>query len=242
MLNSPRAARRSRQRGLGLVELLVGLALGLFVVAGGLLLFAGFVDSDRRLVVETRMLQDLRAASDIVTRDIRRGGYWQNAHTQVWTPGAPTNVRNPFTVISTSACAAATAASAASDPTGTFAQACYWIDVDGDNVVEDSERYGFSVNNGVLQAVYANGAATDLTDPNAVTITGLAIQWTSQANVYNGTQVCAVSCVANCPTVVIREAQITLTGRVPGDLTIPERALTSNVRVRNDHFAGQCPT
>jgi prepilin peptidase dependent protein B len=241
MLSPLRVARRA-QRGLGLVELLVGLALGLFVVAGGLLLFAGFLDSDRRLVVETRMMQDLRAASDIVTRDMRRGGYWQNAHTQVWSTGSPGTARNPMAVVSTSACATASAASAASDPSGTHAQACYWIDVDGDALAEDSERYGFSVaNNGVLQAVYANGAATDLTDPNAITVTGLSIAWTSQARQFTGTQACAKTCTSNCPTVVVREALVTLSGKVPGDPDTLIRSLTSNVRVRNDFFSGQCP-
>jgi prepilin peptidase dependent protein B len=238
----PVPIRRRSQRGLGLVELLVGLAVGLFVVAGGLLLFAGFVDSDRRLVVETRMLQDLRAASDIVTRDIRRGGYWGSAHTQVWSTGAAGTVRNPMTVISTSACATASAASAASEPSGTHAQTCYWIDVDGDALAEDSERYGFSVSDGVLKAVYANGAATDLTDPNAIEITGLSIAWTSQSRTFSGTQLCAKSCTSNCPSVAVREALVTVSGKVPGDSASGVRSLTSNVRVRNDYFGGQCPT
>ena len=55
---------------------MIGLALGLFVVGGGLLMLAGFTDENRRLLLETRLNQDLRAASDVVTRDLRRAGYW----------------------------------------------------------------------------------------------------------------------------------------------------------------------
>ena len=75
MLALVRCSHLKRQaRGMGIVELLVGLALGLFVVSGGLMLLAGFTDENRRLLLETRLTQDLRAASDLVTRDLRRAG------------------------------------------------------------------------------------------------------------------------------------------------------------------------
>ena len=68
--------RNPSVRGLSLVELLVGLALGLFVVAAATTLLAAQSREQRLLVTENRLMQDLRTASDIITRDVRRAGYW----------------------------------------------------------------------------------------------------------------------------------------------------------------------
>ena len=77
MLN--KGGTRGRQSGLSLVELLVGAAIGLFLVGGATKLFIDTLDDSRRLIIETRVNQDLRAASDLVARDLRRAGYWPNA-------------------------------------------------------------------------------------------------------------------------------------------------------------------
>ena len=77
MLNT----RRHRgQRGLSIVELLIGLAIGLFIVGGAIKLFVDNLTNNRRLLLETRVNQDLRAAADLIARDLRRAGYWRNAH------------------------------------------------------------------------------------------------------------------------------------------------------------------
>lgn len=229
---------RRAQRGLGLVELMVGLAVGLFVVAGGLLMFAGFVDSDRNLVVETRLMQDLRAAADLVTRDIRRGGYWANAHTSVWTSGAGTTPRNPFALVSSAACAAS--AAGASQPTGVATSTCYWIDNGANAVANDSEKYGFEVDGGVLYSVLAGGARVALTDPKTITVTGLTFDWSGTQTIA-ASEFCAKTCVSNCPTVVVREVAVTITGTAPGVVPAMTRRLRNDVRVRNDLFTGQCP-
>ena len=63
------------QRGFTLVELLVGLALGLLVVAAGVLLLAQQLRATSApLLVEARLMQDLRTAADLVARDLRRAG------------------------------------------------------------------------------------------------------------------------------------------------------------------------
>ncbi len=238
MLKATRSSRR-RERGVGLVELLVGLAVGLFVVGGGLLLFANFVQNDRRLVLEARLMQDLRAASDLVTRDIRRGGYWDAATSSVWVAGgASTTPRNPFALVRQGACSGATTANAASEPTGAAAAACYWVDNGANAAVNDAERYGFDVSGGVLYAVVAD-QRTALTDPASITITDLRFDWTGTQSI-NASNFCAKTCTANCPTVVVREVEVTIRGTVPGDTSIA-RQLRSNVRVRNDLFTGQCP-
>lgn len=88
-----------RQRGLSLVELMVGVAVGLFVVAGATMLVANQLGDNRRLLLETQIQQDLRAAADIIVRDIRRSGYWGAAQTGVWYAGSPGVTANPYTAV-----------------------------------------------------------------------------------------------------------------------------------------------
>lgn len=230
------------ERGASVVELLVGLAVGLFVVASGLMLFAGFIDNDRRLVVETRLMQDLRATSDLITRDIRRGGYWAAADTGVWTAG-PSAPQNNYTRVSSSPCSATTFASAATQPAYSGSSTCYWVAGDGDNTASDGERYGFELDGGVVYAVIAGGARVALSDPKSVEITALRFDWGGGQTI-SATNFCSKPCASNCPTIYIREVEVTVKGRAPilnPDGSAVERQLRSNVRVRNDYFGGQCP-
>jgi prepilin peptidase dependent protein B len=81
-----------RQRGLSLVELMVGLSVGLLVLAGAAVLFAQQLHAARRSAVEARLQQDLRAAADLLVRDVRRAAHWNDALQGVtWPPQ-----QNPF--------------------------------------------------------------------------------------------------------------------------------------------------
>ena len=85
------------QRGLSMVELMVGIALGMFLVAGASTLFVNHLDNSRRLLLEARLNQDLRATADLITRDLRRAGYWGNAlQGTVATGAGSTTVVNPY--------------------------------------------------------------------------------------------------------------------------------------------------
>jgi type IV pilus assembly protein PilW len=65
---------RKFQRGLSLVELMVGITVGLIVVAAATLLVTSQLSDNRRLLLETQVQQDLRATADIITRELRRSG------------------------------------------------------------------------------------------------------------------------------------------------------------------------
>lgn len=78
-MNSPRTMSgapdmRRTQRGLTLVELMVGMAIGLLITAIALLAMSQHLRENHRLLVETRLTQDLQAVMDLVSRDIRRAG------------------------------------------------------------------------------------------------------------------------------------------------------------------------
>ena len=82
-------------RGLSIVELMIGIAIGLFIVAGATLMLTTQLGDNRRLLLEAQIQQDMRAAADMISRDIRRAGYWAQSYRQVWPDaGALTNPYN----------------------------------------------------------------------------------------------------------------------------------------------------
>ena len=241
-MNTFKFHRNRLQLGITLVEVLVGLAVGLFVVAGGLAMLANFTGENRRLLLETRLMQDLRAASDIITRDIRRAGYWSTASTGVWVAGGPdVPPQNAYRGIISAACDAATLPAAIATPANGTAlnELCYYIESSADNTVSVAERYGFKLASGVLYATIAGAAAQPLTDPNTIVISNFVVTATPQ--IIDATGFCTKTCTVNCPQVVIREFEVLLKGNVPGD-AVTFRTLRSNVRVRNDSYQGSCPT
>jgi type IV pilus assembly protein PilW len=237
MLNAPclqrrRASRARRQRGLSLVELLVGAALGLFLVGGAISLFVGNLGNSRRLLVEARVNQDLRTAADLIVRDLRRAGYWNNAVQGV----AAVPVLNPHGAIG-----------------GTYGVAGSQIDYsfarDADNVVDTNEQFGFRLAGGVLQMKTAPNTWQAITDPDVIAVTTLEIL-ASETPVALG-QICARPCpppagaTHTCPSppsLTVRRYDILLQGNAagPGHAAIT-RQLRESVRVRNDQFAGACP-
>lgn len=225
MLNRLRSCEIApAQRGMTLVELLVGIALGLFIVAGAATLFVNHLGNSRRLLLEARLNQDLRAAADLITRDLRRAGYWGNAlQGTVATGASSTTTPNPYAAVSASS----------GSITYDFSR-----DATENNMRDANERFAFDVSAGTIRMTI-NGAAQAITDPGTVTITGFTIAPTEA--VVDIRDSCASACVgAGCPTITVRQYRVTIAGRATRDATVT-RTLQTSVRVRNDAFAGACP-
>ena len=234
------AAGIRSSRGTTLLEILIGLTVGLFVVAGGLAMLANFTGENRRLLLETRLAQDLRAASDLITRDIRRAGYWTASTSSVWTPGGPAvPPQNAYRAFIPGSCDASPLAAAVPSPAASASALCYYVEQDTNNAADASDRYGFKLQSGVIYAMLAGGAAQPLTDPNTITISDFVMTPRSQA--LSAAGFCKSTCTVNCPRVVVREFEVLIKGNVPGNATI-NRFIRSDVRVRNDYYDGQCPT
>lgn len=77
-----------RETGLSLIELLVGMTIGLFIVLAGIQTYLGAAKSGLESSRANRITQDLRAVLDVAMSDIRRAGYWTTP-----TSASP----NPFT-------------------------------------------------------------------------------------------------------------------------------------------------
>ncbi|MBK9136245.1 MAG: hypothetical protein IPM15_18370 [Betaproteobacteria bacterium] len=59
--------------------MMVGIAVGLFIVAAATVMVSGQLGENRRLLLESQLQQDLRATSDIITRELRRAGAWRGS-------------------------------------------------------------------------------------------------------------------------------------------------------------------
>lgn len=67
--------RHRSQVGLTLIELMISIALGLFVVGGVVYVTASTMRTNTQTLRSTHLNQELRAAMQMMTRDLRRAGY-----------------------------------------------------------------------------------------------------------------------------------------------------------------------
>lgn len=217
---------------------MVGVAIGLFIVGGAIKLFVDMFGNNRRLLIEARVNQDLRAAADVIARDLRRAGYWRNALNGV----AVAPVSNPYA-------ASAVTTVAASGVT-------YAYDKDGvDTVDNTTEQFGFRVNGNAIE-MRTGGSWQQLTDPSTVQITNAnliqnaasSIQWASIADscpcVGAGTCVAPVTAASaaagNWPQVGVQWVDVVVEGRSATDSRVTRRVVES-VRLRNGLTRGVCP-
>ena len=240
------------QRGLSIVELMVGIAVGLFIVAGTTKLFVDYLGSNRNLLLETRVNQDLRAAADLVVRDLRRAGFWRNATAGISTDPAILPVPNPYRTIGYTS--------------GVLTYSYSKDDVD----TLDASTEAFGVRRdvvsgkGVLQLQTAGGWQT-ITDPGTLDIpagtAGLTITPTT-ARVVELWDECPcifeLTCTKNQfknpnpdtsakgiyydnrPRVSIRQYLVNIRAQASADAKIV-REIRELVRVRNDQVDGTCP-
>lgn len=224
---SRRAARRS-QAGLSIVELMVGIAVGLFVVSAATMVVTSQLNDNRRLLLETQLQQDLRASSDIIAREIRRGAAWGTPEDGLWYPGR-TNavVANAFSEFSVE---------------------------DGNTVEFEYQRrpdeqgpYGFTVNDrGVIRTKLGDADWQDLTDGKVMKVTGFAVTLSeTESDRLPCPRACDAAGSTDCwPRLVERTVRIDLTAEAASDSSV-SRSMTTVVRMRNDlvqfNAGGVCP-
>ena len=218
-----------RARGLSMVELLIGVAIGLVIAAATATFLAGNLRDNRSLLIESRLMQDLRTAADIITRDLRRSGYWADAAAGVWSTGASGVAPNPYLALSP--------ATAASDS----ASFTYSRDATENNAVDGNEQFGFRLRNGTIEMQLGGGNWQALTDSGSVTVTGFSVA-PSAERVTLG-EICPASCPlgsATCPPrLEVRTLALQLTGRAATDPAVT-RSVRSQVRLRSDPVVGAC--
>jgi prepilin peptidase dependent protein B len=240
--------RAQRQRGLSIVELLVGVAVGLFLVAGAATMFVTNLGNSRQLLVEARINQDMRATTDLIARDLRRAGYWGNAlagTVATVTAGVSATTPNPYRAIT---------------PGTGIVEYAFSRDIAENNTRDNNENFGFQravVNGvGVVQMQVGMGNWQTVTDPQSMDVTAFnvtptettvdvrtacAVACCSDADVTAGT--CAtrnIAAGASCPTIRVRQYAVALTANAIGNTRVT-RTMQTRVRPRNDEYAGVCP-
>lgn len=217
LMHSPRRASGAGAppRGLSLVELLVGIAIGMFVVAAASMLVSSQLNDNRRLLLETQVQQDLRAAADIITRELRRAGYTPDAAGLVWTP---TSVPTPS--------AYSTVQLDPDNPSEVVFS--YWR-----RIAEDGP-YGFKRDGQALRTLLSAGGWQELTDGNTLRITSFSVTpRNGPATRMPCAKLCPDGTDACWPTLTVRELDVAIEGEAVSDPSV-KRRLDTVVRLRND--------
>jgi len=212
------------RRGLSLVELMVGITIGLFVVAAASIVVTTQLRENSQLLAETQLQQDLRAGADIIAREIRRTGYNDTSENSVWSPTTPTSTAGDFQQLGLGAGNQGSISyryKRTDTNTGPFR---YWVD------------------NGVIKTQMGPSIPVqELTDKNVLFVEILNIALATSNPV-------RLPCPNECPlpapagqpdnycwpTTAVRDITVTITGRAVSDPSV-RRTINSQVRLRNDY-------
>lgn len=204
-----------RLRGVTLVELMVALLIASAVIGGIMAIFVSSVKHGRMTVEQGHLDNELHHVMSVVTRDVRRAGYWASANT---------SSTNPFM-------------QSATDITINGGNNCILVSYDHNsdgslpavNSGTDDERYGYRLMNSAVQyrpntAAFdcsaSAGSWTNLTNPNVVNVTAFTVTKSTKTT----------------SSMELRTITITLTGQLVSDATVT-KTLTQVVKVQNDRYA-----
>jgi type IV pilus assembly protein PilW len=218
-----------RLRGVSLVELMVGLAIGLFIVAGTLTMFANQVGSSRQLLQQARLHQEMRSVMDLVTRDLRRAGAWDNAASRTVLGSALTNGYQDIVVW----------------PNRDRIEHRFTRDATvpqpENNIADSNEQFGFKLEGGILKMRLGGAGYQPLTDPAVIRVTSFYVDWPATPLQLQLASACRGTCTgAACPTLTVRQYTISMEAEMTNDSAV-KRKLATTVRPRNDAITGACP-
>ncbi len=221
----PRRGSAPRQRGLSMVELMIGITVGLIVVAAATVLVSGQLVENRQLITEAQVQQDLRATADIIVRELRRAGMNNRVEPSIWDPsGSGDATPNRFSGDATLSPPAGSASSALS-----FAYRETGLELTG--------PLGFRLNTtkGTIESLLRGGSWQELTDRNTLEVTSFSVTRLADTRVI-------VPCPNPCPggvgtdcwpRVGVRALQLAITVRARHNPAIVRRH-QATVRLRND--------
>jgi type II secretory pathway pseudopilin PulG len=242
-------SRRSSQRGLGLVELMVGITVGLIVAAGASMVAINQINEHRRLMLETQVQQDLRAAADLLQQDLRRAGFRGDASYGVWAPA--TGVGTATSVPATAASASPYTVVTETDTDAVRALEYRYARPDGPDsytftgTPQDNEYFGIRWDKRT-KALYLKLGLRDgepnwqpITDPETIEI--VQFQMTVRTQDIPLSDFCDADCTtADCPKQQVRHVDFLLRGRAKHDEKVV-RTLEGTERIRADAITGACP-
>jgi prepilin peptidase dependent protein B len=202
------------QQGFTLVELMVGLAVGLIVIGGSLIMFLSTLQSSNHTLKMSKLNQDLTSVMQLMVNEVRRAGYTSES------------LLIPTTAMVYDA---------------DSGNSCFLYsrgDKDG-NVV----KRGFNLTGSVLMMredpTLCNFTGGDaVTDVNSMTVTNFGIDDSETKCVYvsdSSEDTCTTAVASGLAYIKIREIEISISAKSATDDTIFS-TMTESVRVRNDLF------
>ncbi|HEX2541967.1 MAG TPA: hypothetical protein VHM00_12900 [Caldimonas sp.] len=229
MRRRPERAMRRLASGLSIVELLVGTAVGLIVVAAAAAVVAANLRENRQLQLEARLMQELRATAGLVARDLRRAGYWSASASGVRSDSASAPALNPHHALSPEA--------AASDAV----RLSFSREAGDELALDNDEQFGFRLRSGVLEVQLGAANWQALSDPGTVRVTAFNVTPSVDAIDLGAfcERECAVGNTACPPRQQVRSFALSIEASSIVDPAVV-RSLRSRVRVRNDAVVGSC--
>lgn len=243
-------AHTTPQRGFSLVELMVAVTIGLLLLAAVSQVYVNTVNTSSDTLKVARVNQALRAAMDVMVRDIQRAGY--NFSTTSSSTGAVNS--NPFM---TGAEALQISGSTAANASGSCIT--YTYDRDSNSTVDNEERMAFYLNidpdtnigaismrNGGTSVgnSCAPNAQQRIIDQNQVNITALNFALTTHCintsvAPTSSTNYANTDCTVNTPTtgdtlIKPRQVTISITGQPTKNGAAWRRTITDTVHIRNN--------
>lgn len=204
------------QRGVTLIELMIGLVVGLIVIGAVSSFTVATLRAGNENVQSSRLTQDLRTAMTLVSREIRRSGYDSAAVERMGTGTAPSN----YTALTVS--------------NGCLA---YQYNRAG------NQFRAIRISDGALEMATATAAITDcngggnwtvITDPDVVAITGFAPTETREVfSTIVGMNVVGADTEVLAGCGQVRNISIDITGSLVADASI-SRKIHEEIRVRAD--------
>ncbi len=254
---------RNRQ-GFTLLELLVGLVLGLIVLGGVVYVFVGNAQGSLFLLRSTRFNQDLRRVMDLMVTDIRRAGYQG--------PGADAGtVDNPFMLVTPGSINISIDRYGSGEAQSSCILFAYNRDSDDPPVVgycssgcssvptyssvtfgtTSMEMYGYRLRDGAVEMRTgprtgvttfdcASGTWQDVTDTNNMTVTSLQFARYDDCVVFSSSGIAHDSTCSAGSSGDVRvrrtDVRITLGGRVASDSTVQQQ-LQEKVTLQNEQVS-----
>ncbi len=220
------------QRGMSLVELMVGVTIGLFIVAAATLLVGNQLTDNRRLLLETQLQQDMRAAMDIMTRQVRRSGTRRINESESLVAGVSNSKAGEFDPEYTGV------ELGAGQDKITFD---YYLNPSNDTRLSPGsplKNWGFQLADGRISSNLAGGndddAWQELTDRGAVKVTRLQfVEGNTASEVVACPKLCTDGTTACWPRSLVRTYTITLEAEAASDPLV-RRRMQSVARVRNN--------
>jgi prepilin peptidase dependent protein B len=201
-----------KPNGFSLIELMVSVAIAMFLMLGITAFFMASSKASMDNVQATRVNNTLRAAVELMSRDIARAGYWRDSSLHI----GP-NYANPFGAVAVSQYKTA--------------RDCvvFAYDANSDGILDPAEYRGFRLNGTVIEMKVAGSAwQCDEGTWQALTPSLIKVESLEFGLVSYGT-------ASGTRTVVDRRVSIKLSGSASGDSAVRQN-FDETINVRNDNI------